>query len=93
MDMYKWLCNHKEINRSKLFRDAVRFKQKNIERKISPLVFLASIMGICFSVVLIGISLTPSPIGDPLRAILGLLGGILAVATMIVYVKERKSVK
>jgi len=93
MEMYKWLCNHKEINRSKLFRDAVRFKQKNIERKVNPLVFLASIMGICFSVVLIGISLTPSPVNEPLRAVLGLLGGVLAVSTMVVYIKERKGVK
>ena len=90
--MYQWLDEHKEINRSKLFREAVLREQNVIteSKKISPLMFLASVMGIVFSIALIGIGLTPTPIHIWTRGLLTLLGGFLAVMTALLYQKERK---
>lgn len=86
--MYEWLEEHKEINRSDIFRRAI----KNIQsppKNVSSLMFLATLMGIIFSIVLIGIATTPY-IDGYLRAIIALLGGFLAVATTSLYYKERK---
>ena len=93
MDMYKWLQKHKDINRSKLFREAVYFKMKNMEHKMNPLMFLMSVMGIVFSIALVGIAITPSPIHLYAKALMALLGGILALITSIVYVRERNRLK
>jgi hypothetical protein len=92
-EMYKWLENHREINRSQLFRNAVDMKRNPGVRKISSLMFLASIMGIVFSIALIGIALIPSPIIAEFRAVLALLGGLLAIATMGCYAREQKRIK
>ena len=89
--MYSWLEEHKEINRSSLFREAVEIKM-NPKKHVSSLMFLASIMGIIFSIALIGIGVTESPIDVNIRSLLTLLGGILAVSTMVLYYKERKSI-
>lgn len=93
--MYDWLEKHKTINRSKLFRKAVEREQGNVceQHNVSPLMYLISIMGIVFSIALIGIAITPTPIHDYARALMALLGGILAVSTSILYWKERKLVK
>jgi len=91
--MYSWLEEHKEINRSQLFREAVNREQHIVEEKISPLMFLISIMGYVFAVVLICIALTPTPIHNMTRAMLGLLGGFLAFATAMLYRKEKKRSK
>jgi len=87
-DMKVWLeTEGKHINRSELFRQAVLQRQK--PTRVSSIVFLVSIMGIVFSIALIGIGVTPSPIHYITRALLALLGGLLAVMTSIVYYKER----
>lgn len=93
--MYDWLERHKNINRSQLFRDAVEAKRHNVkqQKQISPLMYLISIMGIVFSVALIGIAITPTPIHTSARALLSLLGGILAIATSVLYYKEYKEKK
>ena len=91
--MYNWLEEHKEINRSELFRGAVKTKQN--KEQISPLLFLVSVMGIIFSVSLIVISMDPRtiPFLSPyIRLMLAFLGGILALITAIVYYKERKQI-
>jgi len=90
--MYDWLEEHKEINRSELFRDAVRRVQEFKKAKISPLLFLVSVMGVVFSIALIGIGLAPSPMNLYARALLTLLGGFLAIITAVVYYKARKEI-
>ena len=91
-DMKVWLeTEGKHINRSELFREAVLQRQK--PTRVSSVVFLISIMGIVFSIALIGIGVTPSPIHYITRAFLALLGGILALMTSIVYYKERLKIK
>jgi hypothetical protein len=85
-----WLEQHPEINRSLLFREALEFKMRTKKGKVSSLMFLASVMGVCFSVVLIAIAYTPSFISLYIRGILGILGGIMAVVTTFLYYKERK---
>ena len=90
--MKEWLDNHKEINRSQLVRDAIFQKMQPEQQKVGPLMFLVSIMGIVFSIALIGIAVTPSPIHYYGRALLALLGGFLAIATSISYYKESKRI-
>lgn len=91
MSMHKWLSNEgKDINRSELFRQAVNFKMKGRTEKVPSVVFLASIMGIVFSISLLGIAITPSPINVYMRAIMALLAGVLSISTSFVYMRERR---
>lgn len=60
--------------------------------KVSPVMFVVSVLGICFSITLIGIGVTPSPIDVYARAMMALLGGVMAVTTSLAYYKERKRV-
>ncbi len=92
--MKDWLDEHKEINRSELFRKAV-FHKKHVKTRISPLLFLVSVMGIIFSIALIVISVDPltlSFLSPYIRLVMALLGGILAVITSLVYYKEWKKI-
>lgn len=87
-EMYDWLDEHRNINRSELFRKAVQSLMTKEKQKIDPLLFLTSIMGIVFSIALIGIAITPTPIHTTTRGLLALLGGILALSTSYLYFKE-----
>jgi len=81
-------------NKSGLFQEAVlRKKNPRMEGKVSPLVFFISVMGIVFSIVLVGIGITPTPMYQTARALLPLLAGILAVSTVLTYWKESKRAK
>lgn len=78
-------------NKSGLFQHAVKkVKHPQVKGKVSPLVFFVSIMGIAFSIVLIGIGITPTPMYQTTRAVLPLLAGILAICTILTYWKESK---
>lgn len=90
--MYEWLEEHKEINRSEIFRQAVKKIQSPQLKKVSPLMFLATIMGIVFSICLIGIS-TTIYLKPELRAIIAILGGILAVSAAMLYYKESRRLR
>jgi len=90
--MYEWLEKHKEINRSEIFRETIKKIQSPSKKKVSPLMFLATIMGIIFSICLIGISTTIYLIPE-LRAVIAILGGILAVSTSMLYYKESRRLK
>lgn len=90
--MYKWLEEHKEINRSEIFRQTVKRIQSPQQKKVSPLMFLATIMGIIFSVVLIGIS-TTNYLGFEINAVVAILGGILAISSAMLYYKESRRLK
>ena len=91
LSMYNWLNNEgKLINRSELFRQAVKAKMNEQEGKVRPEIFLISIMGLVFSITLLGIAVTPSPINIIARAVMALLAGFLAISTSITYLKERK---
>lgn len=85
-----WLEAHPEINRSQLVREAIEIKMKAKTGRVSSLLFLASVMCVCFSVVLVAMAYTPSFLNLYVRGILGLLGGIMIVVTTFVYYKERK---
>lgn len=90
--MYEWLEKHKEINRSEIFRQAVKKIQSPSKNKVSPLMFLATIMGIVFSICLIGIS-TTIYLRPEINAVVALLGGILAVSASMLYYKERRRLR
>jgi len=91
--MKEWLDEHRNINRSELFRQAVKQKMYVVEQKVSPLFFLASVMGIMFGVVLILISIAPTPLNVYIRAPLSLIGGIMAVLSALLYFKESRKLK
>lgn len=90
--MKVWLDENKQIvpNKSKLFRDAVYNKMDSKKGKVSSLIFFIAIMGVVFSIVLIGIGITPSPIHVTIKAILPILGGILVLSTSLMYFIEKK---
>lgn len=92
-EMKKWLDENPQINKSQLFRQAVKSKKDRIKGKVSPLFFLASTMGVLFGVVLILIGIAPSPLSKFVRASLGLIGGILSFTSAILYFKESRSLK
>lgn len=93
MWMYDWLESEgKNINRSQLFRETIEYKMKPHTKQISSVMYLVSIFGICFSVALIGIGVTPSGMDVYVRAMMGILGGVMALSTMLLYYKERKSI-
>jgi len=89
--MKEWLDEHKEINRSELFRQAVKRKQDFMKGKVSSTVFFVTIIGIMMSITLIGIATRPYLMTE-IRAIIALLGGILGFMTMMVYRKEKKEI-
>ena len=89
VDDYNFL-KESNVNMTDLFKNAINDLKFNKKvQKHSPLMFLATIMGIVFSVALIGIGLTPTPIHYFTRAFLCFLGGILAVSTMTVYIRSK----
>jgi len=92
--MKEWLDKHPKINRSELFRQAVKQKMYVVEQKVNPLFFLASVMGIVFGVILIliGIS-TPYYLNIYIRAILCLIGGLLSFLSASLYFKESRKLK
>ena len=89
VDYYNWLKDE-NINMTELFKEAIEELRYKKEQKISPLMFLASVMGIVFGVTLIGIGLTPTPIPVFTRAFLCVLGGILSVTTMTAYMRSKR---
>lgn len=90
--MYVWLEEHKQINRSQVFRDSVKVIMDDKKKKVSSLLFLATIIGEVMGIALIGISVSPTTLDSNLRGLLALLGGILAVVTSITYFKERRNI-
>ena len=89
VDDYTWLKDT-GINMTELFKNAIERERYVIEKKISPLLFLVSVMGVVFSIALVGIGLTPTPIHIFTRAFLCILGGFLAVITMTVYLRNKR---
>ena len=89
MDDYTFLKDS-NINMTELFKVAIEKERIQSKKKVSSLMFLASMMGMVFSVVLIAIGLTPSPISNITRGILCITGGVMAVSTMILYVREKR---
>ena len=92
-EMYSWLEEHKDINRSELFRNAVNNIRHRKKQHVPPLMFLASVLGIVFSITLVSIALTPTSMDMYVRGFLALLGGVMAVATAFAYVREQKRIK
>jgi len=86
---YNWLKDE-NINMTELFKGAIERVRYNKTEKVSPLMFLASIMGIVFSIALIGIGLTPTPIHFFTRGFLCVLGGVMAVSTMTAYIRSKR---
>jgi len=89
VDYYNWIKDE-NINMTELFKEAIERVRYKRTQKVSPLMFLASIMGVVFSVALIGIGLTPSPIHIFTRGFLCALGGFLAITTTTAYIKNKR---
>jgi len=91
--MKEWLDQHKEINRSELFRQAVKRKMYVVEQKVNPIFFLATVMGVMFGVVLILVGLSRVPLHIYAKMILMLMGGILSFLSALLYYKEQRNLK
>jgi len=90
-DMKDWLDEHKEINKSELFRQAVKQKQNFIKGKVSSVVFLATILSIVLSITLILISFVPV-MSNLIRATIALIGGVLAFIGCLTYYMEKRDI-
>jgi hypothetical protein len=86
---YDWLKSE-NINMTELFKGAIENLRYRREKKVAPLMFLVSIMGIVFSIALIGIGLLESPIHVFTRAFLCALGGFLAITTTTAYIRNKR---
>ena len=84
--MKEWLDGHPEINKSDLFREAVKEKM-GLKKKVDPWIYFVAVIGTVVGVSLIGIGLTPVPMYQSIRAVLPILGGILAVSVAVYYYK------
>lgn len=92
-EMKKWLDENPQVNKSELFRQAVKAKKDFIKGKVSPLFFLATTMGVLFGVVLILIGIAPSPLAKYVRGALALIGGLLSFMSALLYYKENRELK
>lgn len=88
---HKWLDAHPEINRSQLFRKSITEIQSDHVHRISPLLFLMCSMSTMFGVILVAVSFS-SMIGHQLRLVLSLSGGVMAVMSSLIFLKERNRI-
>jgi hypothetical protein len=92
--MKEYLDSHREINRSEEFRHRITQKYLSPKRpRVHPLITFVGTIGPFFGILLILIGITPTPMEKMMRALLPLLGGILAVGTAITLYLERKRVR
>jgi len=92
IEMYNWLEKHKNINRSKVFRNAVENIINNVERKVSPTLLLLTIWANVGAIALLGVSIIPSPIPTMIRGILCVFAGIISISAITVYIKTKKEI-
>lgn len=83
----------KKINKSKICRKALQNAINETEERMNPLLFFATTMGIVFSIVLLGISIFPSPLNKYIRGILALFAGLMAFTTGLTIWKYRRTDK
>jgi len=90
LEMYEWLETH-NISRSKVFQDEVERLMNANENKMSPTLLLSTIMGICFSVSLMLVSIGAIRyIGLFSSVIMLLLGVVLLFVTLMTVIKVKK---
>ena len=92
IDMHDWLKDH-NINMSDLFRKAALNLMYEQHARLPPIFLLASVMSIMFSVVLISIGITPTPIHIITRLSLILIGGFMGIITTIYFYREKERCK
>jgi len=91
VELSDWLDSHEGINRSKLFQDAV-LNIINNKQKITPLFLLASVMGICFSTLLIIASIGLSFwLGLYMSTTMFIMGVALLGITIVSFLRVRKN--
>ena len=90
IEMYSWLEKHKNINRSEIFRRAVDDIINNVEKKVSPVLFLLTIWANVGAVALLGVSIVPSPVPNLIRGILAVMAGIISISAITVYVRTKR---
>jgi len=93
-DMYKWLEENNGINRSKVFQDAVNKIRFPIQQKMTPLMLLSTVMGMCFSVLLMLIPLAIMRyIGIFASTMMFLVGVLLLFVTVMVVLKVKRNAR
>jgi len=91
-DMFEWLEkpeNKKNINRSRLFQDAVNKLKTPQKHKMTPITYLIIILGMTFGVA--SLVASGSGIFDFLLSLnFFMLGGVILLASLVTLMKEKK---
>jgi len=92
--MKTFLDSNRDINRSEEFREHITQKYLNPKRpRVPPLILFVGTIGPIFGILLVLIGITPTPMETTIRAILPLLGGLLALGTALTLYFEKRRVR
>ena len=89
--IYVWLEAHKNINRSRVFQEAILKLMNPQTNRMPPVMFLASVMGICLSVSLILASIGLYVwLGIYMSSVMFCIGAALLAITIMTVVNIKK---
>jgi hypothetical protein len=92
VEMYDWLENHKNINRSEIFRQSVQDIIDKVEKKVSPVLYLLTIWANVGATALLVISIIDTPIPRLIRGVMAVFAGIMSISAITVYVKVKREI-
>jgi hypothetical protein len=92
VEMYDWLENHKNINRSEIFRKSVQDIIDKVEKKVSPVLYLLTIWANVGATALLVISIIDTPIPRLIRGVMAVFAGIMSISAITVYVKVKREI-
>jgi hypothetical protein len=92
VEMYDWLENHKNINRSEIFRQSVQDIIDKVEKKVSPVLYLLTIWANVGATALLVISIIDTPIPRLIRGVMAIFAGIMSISAITVYVKVKREI-
>jgi hypothetical protein len=91
VELSNWLDEHKNVNRSQLFSKAALDIINCKNKQMTPIFLLASVMGICFSVLLIISSVGLSFwLGVYMAAVMFMMGIALLSVVVIMFLRVNK---
>ena len=92
-EMLDWLDKHPELNRSKIFQDAVVAVIHPVVKRISPQITLMVFMNMTIALGVLASSFFLFTENIQWRFILIFLGMVLAVGSLVTYLGEKKIIK
>jgi hypothetical protein len=92
VEMYDWLENHKNINRSEIFRQSVQDIIDKVEKKVSPVLYLLTIWANVGAIALLTVSIIDTPIPRLIRGVMAVFADIMSISAITVYVKVKREI-